>query len=141
MAQITHNILTGESTSISDLSEEEIRTALSRIVYINVSKIPASKTSSSSDLSQKYELWRETLFMQIDLYSPDIIIFGYTFGLFSDDLGVTGDFDYKDKDGWTNIYKKDGRLLVDTYHPANTQSYEYFDYPTAVVKSIQKMWK
>ena len=141
MAQITHNILTGENATISDLSEEQMRLALSKIAYINVSKMPAQKQTSQSQLKEKYEIWKETLLMQIDLYSPDIIIFGYTFGLFSDDLSVTGDFDYKDKDGWTNIYKKDGRLLVDTYHPANTQPYEYFDYPTAVVKSIQKIWK
>lgn len=146
IAEITHNILTGENIKAKDLSEEQMRAELSRIAYINVSKMPAFKQTSESELAEKFKIWEETLLMQIELYSPDVIIFGHTFNLFDKaDLGITEDYEYQDDDSWLNVYRKSDKkksiLIVDTYHPANRAAWEYFDYPTAVVDAVRKLWK
>jgi hypothetical protein len=146
IAEITHNILTDEHIRAKDLPEKQIREELSRIAYINVSKMPAFKQTSEAELAEKFKIWKETLLMQIELYSPDVIIFGHTFNLFDKaDLGITEDYEYQDDDSWLNVYRKNDKkksiLIVDTYHPANRAAWEYFDYPTAVVDAVRKLWK
>lgn len=146
IAEITHNILTDENIRAKDLSENQIREELSRIAYINVSKMPAFKQTSETELAEKYKIWKETLLMQIELYSPDVIIFGHTFNLFDKgNLGISKDYDYQDADSWLNVYKKTDEnktvLLVDAYHPANRATWEHSDYSSAVVDAVRKLWK
>ena len=48
---------------------------------------------------------------------PQIIIFGYTFELFKNDLiGLDTEPIYRDDD-FIHVYEKDGMKLLDVYHP------------------------
>lgn len=146
IAEITHNILTGENASSRDLLEEQIRKELSRVAYINVSKMPAFKQTSEYELKKKFKIWESTVMMQIELYSPEVIIFGHTFNLFKKEkLGITTDYCYQDPDSWTNVYRKINRgktiFLIDTYHPANRATWEYFDYSTTLIDTVRKLRK
>ena len=88
---------------------------LFQIAYINLSKMPGGTKSGS--MTTKYQIWRDIVLKQFDLYKPDVMIFGHTFQDVKDDLGI------EDKDliltgnGWVDIYRKDNRLYVDAYHP------------------------
>ena len=49
-------------------------TALRRVAYCNVGKMPGENTTSDAHLADLYRDWKDILFEQIDLYDPDIII-------------------------------------------------------------------
>lgn len=49
-------------------------TALRRVAYCNVGKMPGETTTSGVHLSKLYQEWKDILFRQIDLYDPDVII-------------------------------------------------------------------
>ena len=59
---------------------------LKKIAYINVSKMPGYTQSDSEKIWWAYTNWRDILLEQIKMYKPQIIIFGYTFELFKNDL-------------------------------------------------------
>ncbi len=90
---------------------------LKQIAYINVSKMPALKQTIDSDLYEYYTIWRSILLKQIEVYDPQIIIFGNTFKFFKDDL--IGNFVEPTKkiDGVVHIYKKERTMFFDAYHP------------------------
>ncbi len=88
---------------------------LFQIAYINLSKMPAG--TRSGDMTEKYYIWKDIIFEQIKLYNPEVIIFGNTFQYMKDDLGITEKDYVPTCTGWVDIYKKDGRLFVDAYHP------------------------
>lgn len=100
-------------------NEPEMRHELERIAYINLSKMPAY--TASGNLSGSYDIWKKTLLKQIEVYEPEIIIFGYTFNYFREDLGITDSpvAWTESDDCWpSSVYEKDGKLFVDAYHPA-----------------------
>lgn len=50
------------------------------IAWINISKMPARTTSGIPDIKAKYDtIWRDVVLRQLELYAPDVIIFGNTF--------------------------------------------------------------
>ena len=90
---------------------------LKNITYINVSKMPGYTQSDSEKIRLAYTNWRDILLEQIKMYDPQIIIFGYTFELFKNDLvGINAEPIYRD-DGVIHVYEKDGMKLLDVYHP------------------------
>lgn len=90
---------------------------LKRIAYINVSKMPGYTQSEDEKIRLAYSQWREILQEQIKMYEPQVIIFGYTFDLFKEDL-VGGDAEPKHRDdGVIHVYEKEGVKLLDVYHP------------------------
>lgn len=98
---------------------------LKQIAYINISKMPNRKQSDDGYIVSCYEQWKEILFKQIELYNPDVIIFGNTFKYFRNDLGICNDTNkepYSDN-GITHAYLKENKtqLYLDVYHPAQTQ--------------------
>ena len=72
---------------ISDAPTEYER-ALRCIAFANVGKMPAGRTTSDERLFACYEQWKEILFEQIELYDPDILVFGNTLQCFAPDIGL-----------------------------------------------------
>lgn len=96
--------------------------SLQEIAYINVSKMPNEKESDDGYIGECYKFWKTVLFEQIDIYSPDVIIFANTFMLFRNDLLSSsirvGDVSFgKVKAG--DAYRWGDKLLLDVYHPNN----------------------
>jgi hypothetical protein len=56
---------------------------------------------------------RKLLVRQIEVYSPHIVIGGSTLHLLKNDLGITDDHNLD-----FGHFQKDGKLFLDTYHPA-----------------------
>lgn len=57
-------------TDKPDMYESAVR----RIAYCNVGKMPGETTTSDAHLADLYRDWKDILFEQIDLYDPDVII-------------------------------------------------------------------
>lgn len=108
---------------------------LFQIAYINLSKMPGGTKSGS--MTTKYQIWRDIVLKQFDLYKPDVMIFGHTFQDVKDDLGI------EDKDliltgnGWVDIYRKDNRLYVDAYHPGIPGSNRM--YVNTIAKNVRQL--
>ena len=114
---------------------------LKKMAYINISKMPNGKISSDSYLTTCYDLWKDILFEQIGLYSPDIIIFGNTFKLFAKDLGIDNEPTYTATSGkWcAKAYKKDKQIFIDAYHPSRKGGEDGgHDYVTSVIEAAVK---
>ena len=108
---------------------------LFQIAYINLSKMPGGTKSGS--MTTKYQIWRDIVLKQIDLYKPDVIIFGHTFQDIKDDLGVKDEDQILTGNGWVDIYRKDNRLYVDAYHPGIPGSDR--KYVNTIVNNVRKI--
>ena len=104
-----------------DLSMVDI---LKQIAYINVSKMPGNITSDDNNIRRCYSIWRTILLRQIQVYNPNIIIFGSTLKFFWNDpdfknimSGLTNEPIIK-KGGYLDVYKSNEVLLFDAYHPS-----------------------
>lgn len=97
---------------------------LNQIAYINVSKMPGLIKSDDNNIRRCYSIWRTILLKQIQLYNPNIIIFGSTLKFFWNDPGfkeimpgITNEPIIK-KDRYLDVYKSNEVLLFDAYHPS-----------------------
>lgn len=95
---------------------------LKDIAYINVDKMPGMKNTSDEELAEAYERWKGIIEEQIRLYDPQVICFANTMWLFKKDWGIDENTKYESislgNDKHMLVYHKDGRLCLDTYHPA-----------------------
>ena len=99
------------------------------IVILNLSKMPAGTTSNSSFAKNYEKYWVSTLKEQIELYNPQVVIFGNTFNVcwplfVSEDsepirIPETGRC-------FINLYKNNGRILLDAYHPGIRSNVEFY---------------
>lgn len=96
----------------------EMAKVLQKIAYLNVSKIPGHSTSYKNDIEQCYTQWKSILDKQIEIYAPDVIIFGYTFDHFRSYFEEQGLKKINNYPGWIDVYKSGNRILLDAYHPA-----------------------
>ena len=132
----TYGIFTGyEYDEMGWYYEPETYKYILQIAYINLSKMPGGKKSGS--MTTKYQIWKDIVLKQIDLYKPEVMIFGYTFQDVKEDLGI------EDKDliltgnGWVDIYRKDNCLYVDAYHPGIPGSDR--KYVNTIVNNVRKI--
>ncbi|MBR6199537.1 MAG: hypothetical protein IKQ61_04630 [Spirochaetales bacterium] len=146
MMQITYSAQNGNIPfkKLDNIDDNpEMRDAIKKSVYLNISKMPAY--SSSGDLSEEYLIWKDIILEQIKLYAPDVIIFGYTFGYMRYDLGITdNDKPIHTQSGkWcSDIYQKDNMILVDAYHPARKGGEDgSHDYVTSIINALKKIDK
>ena len=117
--------------------EPETYKYMLQIAYINLSKMPAGKKSGS--MTTKYQIWKDIILKQIDLYKPEVMIFGYTFQDIKDDIGVKDEDRILTGNGWVDIYRKDNRLYVDAYHPGIPGSDR--KYVNTIVENVRKHLK
>ncbi len=134
-----HNNLKWEELDYIE-NNQAMADELKKTAYINLSKMPNRTSSSASYLWQFYGQWKNILFEQIDLYKPEIIIFGHTFSFFMEDMNISGEPIYQTTVGqWTTkAYKKDGILLIDAYHPSRKGGEDAGTYVSSVIETTRK---
>lgn len=102
--------------------DPEMADVMKCIAYINISKIPALTSSENVIIRRLYKVWRNILYKQIDLYSPEFIIFGGTYQFFEDDMKANGAILIRrvfcEEDNFINVYKLGNTFLLSAYHPA-----------------------
>lgn len=138
---IRNNISWEELDYIQD--NPDMQKELQRTAYINLSKMPNGTSTQQAYLWDYYSKWRNILFDQIELYNPEIIIFGKTFEFFKADLELVDVNASEATCGqWTSkVYKKRGRLLVDAYHPSRKGGEDAGTYVTSIIDSVRNAMK
>lgn len=118
--------------------QKNMANILQQIAYINISKMPNKSRSSEACISNFYNQWKSILFQQIDIYNPDVVIFGNTFKYFQRDLQITEDDLIKEIhiEKVFDPYKKNGRLWLSAYHPNQTQVSREI-YVNSIIRAIQ----
>ena len=119
-------------------NRENAKKMMQRIAYLNVSKMPNGRSSSDAFIARAYQDWKPILFEQIELYNPDVIIFGRTFHCFKADLVGTDAEPFKVYDESARVFKADGRLFVDTGHPARKFGKKGEVYVNAIIKAVRE---
>ena len=119
---------------ISD--EQGVIESLLGIAYVNISKMPGLTNSSSTDLYECYENWKKLLFKQIDIYNPDVIIFGGTIAPFWHDLLSNG-ITYTHSNGAIDVYSYKGKKMIDAYHP-NPKKEKWEVYADSIINDLIK---
>jgi len=124
---------------------KEMADVLKQIAYINISKMPAHTNSSQSPIENYYQIWKPILWEQIELYNPQVIIFGATFDYFFKDFfgsnNVVPEKQYIHGDiTYISEYKKDGRILLKTFHPiAHQKGFNREYYVNSIISSINEL--
>lgn len=136
---IRNKQLYDEMPDISD--DKSMIDLLKEIAYINVDKMPGLTTTSDKESIVAYEHWKGIINEQIHLYDPQVICFANTFWLFKKDWGITDGTECETvplaKDKNMLVYKIDGKLCLDTYHPAQ-RMFPIEDYVDAIIKTVNK---
>ena len=100
--------------------EQAVFETFKKIGYINIKKCPGISKAYKQEIQKAYNINKELLFRQLELYKPDIIIGGNTINHFFEDLNLKQNykkiFDSVTKN--TAYYTWKGKLIIDAYHPA-----------------------
>lgn len=114
---------------------------LKDIAYINIDKMPGYRTTSDAELAEAYEQWKDIVEEQIRLYDPQVICFANTMWLFKKDWGIDENTKHEaiplGNDKYMFVYRKDGRLCLDTYHPAQ-RVVPRENYVDAIIKVVNE---
>lgn len=113
--------------------------SIKSIALINVSKMPAKRNSCDGSFRRHFHnYWESIVHKQIEVYDPDVLIFGNTFSCF--EPAWKSDLEYMEKTSNDCVwhYKFGKRHLLDTYHPAVRKSQAYVDALIRVLNSIKK---
>ncbi len=118
----------------------DMQKELQRTAYVNLSKMPNGTKTQQGKLWTFYSQWKNILLEQIEIYNPDVIIFGYTFEFFREDLKVSDTPVSEATCGqWTSkTYKKNGRILIDAYHPSRKGGEDAGTYVTSIIDAVRK---
>lgn len=121
----------------------EMAEELKKTAYINISKMPANTISPNDHIRTCYTIWKKILFEQIDIYKPDVIIFGYTFQFFKEDFKITDKAIPTISGQWNaDVYKKDNMILIDAFHPSRKGGEDSgHDYVTCIINAYKKASK
>lgn len=109
---------------------------LKKIAYINVKKTGGVSRTDTNVLKKYYNQNRDLLLAQIKEFKPDILIFGGTYFLFKDDLGLPEANSY----GSCDAINKNGQVYINAYHPQyfKISDEDYFNDIINAVKSESK---
>ena len=110
-----------------EANDEELTCARQKVAQINISKIKRTAgTSSADNMTPDYEIWKDVLKKQIELYEPEIIICGNTLHHFPKNDGYLKRTE-QNKTPLKSIshnskrkycyYRENGRLFINIYHP------------------------
>lgn len=143
VTRLSYCLLNGKKFAESqDLNgNPEIAAVLQNIAYINISKMPAGTTTNDATLPDKYNVWKTILLKQIELYFPDIIIFGNTFNYFASDLFDGNSAKTNFKFGMAKGYRWNKSLLISAYHPGFPKNEETQDNYASEIIKIVNTWK
>lgn len=122
--------------------DKSMMETLKDIAYINVDKMPGMKNTSDAELAEAYEQWKGIIEEQIRLYDPQVICFANTMWLFKKDWGIDENTEHESislgNDKHMLVYRKDGRLCLDTYHPAQRIVLRE-NYVDAIIKAVNDL--
>ena len=96
----------------------EMARVMQSIAYLNVSKMPGYSKSIKNNIEQFYIQWKSILNKQIEIYAPDVIVFGNTFDHFKNDFENRGLEKIGNSPDWIDVYKSGQVILLDAYHPS-----------------------
>lgn len=144
MSLITYCIQNNIPYSESLLNDKvHIMQSLKNIALVDLSKLPGGTSISDKDLKKEFFYFKTVFENQIDLYNPNVIIFGNTLHICRD---VFPGLNYKKPHA---VYESNGncllrsfldksckRLYLEAYHPSYPMSYE--DYVGTIVNAILK---
>jgi len=118
-------------------ADPEIIDVLKQIAYVNIKKIPGGAVVNHTNLLNSYNIQKDILKSQIDLFEPNIIICGGTFSYIKNDL-ILNEFEQIDHFP-RNIYYSRDKLIIDTYHP-NNRTISQEKYCDSIINSVLE-WK
>lgn len=126
--------------NIPDICDDKsMLEVLKDIAYINVDKMPGLKTTPDAKQAEAYEHWKSIIEEQIHLYDPQVICFANTFWLFKKDWNIDEHTEHESislgSDKHMLVYRIDGRLCLDTYHPAQ-RIISQENYVDAIIKVV-----
>lgn len=118
---------------------EMYESALRRVAYCNIGKMPGQTTTSTIWLKRVADDWKNILFKQIDLYDPDVIIVcgTDTLQVLNGDMGLDlSNPKRTEKQGKSvvDIHTWHGKRLIWTPHPAAHIRPE--DWVDSVIKAV-----
>ena len=118
----------------------EMGNVMKSIAWLNLNKMPAGTTSSYSFAESYQRYWKEVLLKQINLYNPQIIVFGNTFSSCWRDFipECQKPIDRIPKEGkcFIEVYRTENRILLDAYHPGIRSNVEF--YVNSLIDTIKK---
>ena len=120
MHGLKHRLRYEDMDNIRDTPE--MGKVLRQIAWINLSKMPSKTFSNNNQVKEAYKQhWRDIVKKQINLYSPNIIVFCNTLQYCREDFLDKDDkpikqYIYNNK-CLLNAFHKNGQLLLDAYHP------------------------
>lgn len=132
MALASYCIQNGGAYSEDLLSEKvSVMRSLKEIALVDLSKLPGGTSISDKELKKEFSYFKEIVSAQIELYQPDIIIFGNTLHTCKE---LFPSLDYKNPLRVYNVngncvlraFSAGSRLLLEAYHPSYSISYEDF---------------
>lgn len=100
-------------------NEPSMMDEIKSVAWINLSKMPAKKTSSNGSFEYYYAtVWESIVARQISAYCPDVLIFGRTFTAFKQSYkGVVPEHEAALENGMGKIRRVGSQFWIDTYHP------------------------
>ena len=102
-------------------NDPEMGEVLKAVAWINLSKMPGHTSSGRGFADYYHKYWKPIVNKQIDLYCPDVIVFGNTLSTCHDEFLSPEDVPVEDVvcEGKTilSVYLKGGKVLIDAYHP------------------------
>jgi hypothetical protein len=139
---ITYSILNGFKTwqelpYIKD--QPDMCEIVKQIIIINASK-SFSKTGTFTtfqNLELGFERFKNINLKQIELYKPNVLIFGSTFYLYQEILGLDEKYkvqSYSNEEP-INVYIKDKTMYIDAYHPGSRMTREKYINP--IIKAVK----
>ncbi|MBO4706625.1 MAG: hypothetical protein J5647_12880 [Spirochaetaceae bacterium] len=135
ISTVSYSIQNGTIKKRRDLDDDEIHDTIKQIAFINMSKFPGGKSTRPVLLKGFYEKWEDILDKQIEIYKPEIIIFGKTFLYFKEKLRIKEKPIHKTVGKWwADRYEKDGTIYIDAYHPGRKGD----DYVESIIKAVNK---
>jgi hypothetical protein len=137
IAYITHSVFSGfkpYKKLPSVARDEDVRKSVKNIASINVSKFPGKSQSNTRPLKEAYAKYKELLFRQIELFDPNIIIFGGTISLFKSDLHLEGKFGKRES---AHYLKSNGKLYIQANHPSQRNTVDKLLYVNDIVKIVK----
>lgn len=119
----------------------EMGDVMKETVILNLSKMPARTTSDHTFALNYEKYWAPILKEQIELYDPDVIIFGNTFEACWP-IFVPEDAEpiriFKGRKCFIDLYRNNDRLLLYAYHPSNLFKEEF--YIDSLIDTINKYY-
>lgn len=114
------------------------------IAYINLSKMPAYKSSNINVIDYNYKtFWMNVVAEQLKAYDPEVIVFGYTFGCMKESfLNAVEETGFMESvGGWVRYWRycdhKKKQILLDTYHPGRKGG----NYVNSLIVALDKAFK